>query len=162
MFEFLKVIVVRHMFEKIPTVVAPWEIPILQEVYGETSVLTTSGMPLWDAENGETNDTETVMVEREIKAGEEYARLERKYGIHPEEKTPFVRLVFGSARERKLDQVIRKAYIEPADTNQDGEVDRDEVKNRLDELGVEYNPNSRTQTLKEILDEAEASLKVNE
>lgn len=80
--QFYRVSIARDPNVLIVKEVLSWEVPILQEMYGEGSV-----------EIGEevTRDADGVPTE----SAEEMARLSRTYGQDQETKVPFVEIVYG-------------------------------------------------------------------
>lgn len=77
---FYNVLVVRDPNFHIPRQVSGWELPILQEIYGDGAI-----------EVGEEVQREVPDVD----FTSERARLERVYGVEGESKTPYVDVVYG-------------------------------------------------------------------
>jgi hypothetical protein len=78
------VTVVRNESTKIPKIVRPWEVPILEDIHGAENILIGGA------------------VEKEIDelpdAQDEYARLEQAYGMNGDTKNPYVQIVYGNGR----------------------------------------------------------------
>lgn len=92
---FYNVVVVRDAHFHIPRQVSGWELPILQEIYGEGQI-----------EIGE----EVVRDIPDVDMTSERARLERLYRIEEETKTPYVDVVYGRgpAGAKALAQAIKQ------------------------------------------------------
>jgi len=101
---YVKIKVVRDINAQMPTMATPWEIPVLEYVFGQGNVQS----------NGEfhrvVKDADTAYPA----AGAEFDRLMRRYGSDPESGIPYVVSVYGSARngiealQRAIDEA-RKA-----------------------------------------------------
>jgi len=111
--DYVKVIVQRDPMEKIPVIVPAHELPILEDVHGRESLVE---VPLTKKEAAQLAKQdqelrERIESERQAKADEagedyepltereqveaEHARLEGKYGMHPEIKQSHVEHVYG-------------------------------------------------------------------
>lgn len=138
---------------KIPVCVLPWELKVLKVKYEEVEVIGTA-----EGEN------------RDIDPAGEYARLQAKHGLSDETRQPFVQIAYGHEHEGKLSAAIEEALAEAeasaeldelaeeVDLDGDGQVERDEIKAKLDELGIEYNNRAHTETLQELLIETLAAI----
>lgn len=96
---FFNVLVVRDPNFHIPRQVSGWELPILQEIYGEGAI-----------EVGE----EVKRDIPEVDFTSEWARLERVYGVEEESKIPYVAVVYG--RSRQGADALQKAVQHYSDT----------------------------------------------
>ncbi len=85
---FISAKVVRDVSSQIPIRVAPWELPVLEVVFGEGNIQLTGDV--------------THVVKDPDKAypapGIEFDRLTKKYGADPETGIPYVVTAYGTAR----------------------------------------------------------------
>jgi hypothetical protein len=89
----------KDAVEQLPLVVAAYEVPILVAIHGEHKISIDENA---DLPNGLT---EKELVDDEAME-EEYARLEQRYGNHPDTKQPYASFVFRNVDEF-ADQVGR-------------------------------------------------------
>ncbi len=145
--KYLKGVLKKDQNISLPFCCPPWEVRVLEEKYPEGFVVTGS----------------TEAGSRNFEADTEYSRMMNKLGRHPETGTPWVELVYGRASAGALADEIEEAMasddsgqatsaVEPASVAKD---ERAEIIAKLDELGIEYKPSSKTPTLKRLLDAAQ-------
>lgn len=96
---FYNVTVVRDANFHIPRTVSAWELPILQEIYGEGAV--------------EVKD-EVQRDVPDVDIASEKARLERYYKAEEDSKIPFVEVVYGRgpACLKALEKAVKAAEVE--------------------------------------------------
>jgi hypothetical protein len=96
---FYNVNVIRDANFHIPRLVSAWELPILQEIYGEGSI---------EVQAEEQRDIPDIDV------ASEKARLERHYKVEEDSKIPFVEVVYGRgpAGIKALEKAIKASEIE--------------------------------------------------
>lgn len=85
---YVKIKVVRDINAQMPTSVLPWEIPILEIVFGQGNV----------QETGEFHRVMKDPATAYPAAGAEFDRLTRRYGSDPESGVPYVVSAYGTAR----------------------------------------------------------------
>lgn len=95
----LEVLVNRDANTIIPRQAWPWELPILEELYGSGSVVVSNEF-----------DREFDIPETE----QELARLTRLYGSEEESKIPYVEVVYGRSTNgmRQLQRAIAQSVAE--------------------------------------------------
>lgn len=96
---FYNVNVIRDANFHIPRSVSAWELPILQEIYGEGAI--------------EVKGEEQREIP-EVDVASEKARLERLYKTEEESKIPFVEVVYGRGPNclRALEKAIKQSEVE--------------------------------------------------
>ncbi len=145
--EYIVVLIRKDVMQETPVTVFPHEIQILYEVHGESNVNVIDPFPDYEAQ--------------EIEPDDEYARLERRYGVDAERNSmSFVELVYGKPFQKNLDKEIALGkdrivtedsdFTEPDMTETDlGK--KDGLLARLKGIGVTYPPAARKKELEQIL-----------
>ena len=87
--------VIRGPMEAIVKQVPPWEVPILEAMYGAEQVIAT--------------EPENAPDVPEVEPISEYERLERFYGNHPDSGMPWVHLVYGRFEEGRFEKALAAA-----------------------------------------------------
>lgn len=91
-------IIDRDMSEKLATVVYEHEVPIMQEVHGESKVIR------YQVSADDSLSMDAIGGPTEIDVREEYNRLGAKYGRHNEQNVLYVDMVYGRWNERRYAQ----------------------------------------------------------
>ena len=86
----LKVLVKQNMYTEIPVFVPPHEIVVLNEVF-----------------DGGVSNEEVTGKTMDLEPEEEYARLSRKYGHHPDQHRPYVEVVMGRFGEGRFTKTMK-------------------------------------------------------
>lgn len=108
----LRILIDRDPMTKIPKTVAPWEVPVFREQYGEEKVI--------------IEGVHEIEVDELPEAGEEFARMRQVFGINPDDKSSYVDNVYGrgkagvEALEKAINSTASKADPEIAQGVVDG------------------------------------------
>jgi hypothetical protein len=170
------VLVARGVTDRTPTLVWPWEVPILEIIHGEGNVVEsdheetrefmarTKVHVLPPARLRETEDKTNISQPDAFNPANdvpgEWERLSSKYGMHGEVKMSNVQMVYGALREGRFEEAVM-AHCKPTrevhTTHYPGgsgkKMTGAELREALDEMGVEYSPTARVSELKQMFED---------
>lgn len=131
---YVLVTVRRSMMEVTPQTVYSHELPLLEAKHGEGNVTLIDELP-------EGVDPTPYEKTHELDVDAEWDRLDMVYGKHPEMSMPLIEFVFRGERAALAKAGLKdaeKATSNAAiDTDGDANIDINEIRAKLDELGVE-------------------------
>lgn len=98
-------VIQKDAVEHLPVVVPMHEVAVLSKLHGEDKVVID-----------ENADLPTGLEEFEFEPDDEYARLEERYGLHPETKMTYAQMTYGSARmfEDGVEDYVNQVHGEAA------------------------------------------------